>query len=114
MNKRERFLAMIVAGFLAVLINAVLINFFLKNHRRLNEELARKSNDLRTMQMLFAEKPLWEQSDAWLTAHQPRMTNEARAGSDLLGQMQDVAKKYTVLISYQTITQLHRHAHCAT
>jgi len=104
MTSRERGLAMIVGAIGFVALNAFVVDYFLKNQTRLQTELARNTAAISAMRRQLAEKPLWDQRDAWLQAKQPRLSSsEDVAGGQLLEHVKDVTKKNAVQIVTQSL-----------
>ena len=103
LTPREKVLATIVGVAVGLVLNLILINFFLKNNRRLHEDLAGKTADLATKKILLAEKAMWEERDHWLQSKLPKLTNEGGAGVQLLDQVKELAKKHTVLVENPAI-----------
>ena len=99
LTKRERVLATIVGAVAVVFLNVFVIDYFLRNQRRLRSELASQSKQVKTMQTVLAEKPMWEQREAWLRGKQPKITNEDTAGGQLLEQVRELAKKHAVVLN---------------
>jgi len=109
MTAREKTLVIFVGGTVALVINLFLINFFLHTRAQLQSDLTRKTVQLQAMKTLLANTSLWEQRDAWLKAKQPKLENEARAGSDLLSQVEETAKKFSVSVEQPQIANPDRH-----
>ena len=103
MTQRERMLTTIVGSVLLLVVNLFLINFFLKNQRRLSTELTTKTAKLAGMQTLFAEQRLWEERSQWIAAKQPKLTNPTGAGVELLDQVKSIAQKHEVLVKEPVI-----------
>ena len=111
LSRREKVLALLVGATFAIVLNLVLINFFVKNQRRLRDELASKGADLQAKKILLAEKELWEQRDNWLQGKLPKLTNESGVGVQLLDQVKEVAKKHTVLVENPQLGSLEKRTH---
>jgi len=111
LTRREKVLATIVAIAFGVVLNLVLLNFFLKNHRRLRDDLANRAAELEAKKILLTEKAMWEERDNWLQSKLPKLTNEGSAGVQLLDQVKEVAKKHTVLIENPAIGTPDRRPH---
>lgn len=99
MTKREKVLASLVGGAVAVLLNIFLISFFTKNHRALKQDLARKESHLKGMHTLIADRALWEHRAAWIAANQPKLEDSGSAGVKLMEEVRDLAKRHEVLIT---------------
>jgi hypothetical protein len=104
LSARERVLAGIVGAVVFVLVTAMVVDYFLKNQTRLRTELARNSAAIQNMRRNLAEKPLWEERAAWLSAKQPQLTtSDDVAGGQLLDAVKEVARKNAVAIVSQSI-----------
>lgn len=96
LSQRERVLATIVGTVVVILLNLVVINYFIKNQRRLRTDLAAKTSQLTTMQALFADKAVWTQREAWLNEKLPKLANEGTVGGELFEEVRRVAQKTSV------------------
>lgn len=104
MTKREKILAGLVGGTVAVLLNFFLISFFAKNHRALKQDLANKQKQLTGLNTLIADRDFWEQRGAWIASTQPKLEDPARAGVDLMEEVRKLAKQHVVLIPPETVS----------
>ena len=96
LSQREKMLATLVGGVVLLLLNVVVIKFFVTNQRRLREEFATKTLQLKVMRTRYENKEKWAALDGWLKEKQPVLVNEGRAGGELLEQVREVAKKTNV------------------
>lgn len=97
LSRREKVLASLVGGIVAVMLNLFLISFFLQNQARLRGELARREAELKGLQTVLAERPVTEERAAWLKSKQPRLdVDETRAGFQLLDRIKEAAQKHVV------------------
>jgi Type II secretion system (T2SS), protein M subtype b len=103
MSPRERTMAMIVGAAAFVVISYLVVDYFLSNQTRLRGELARNTAAISAMRRQLAEKPMWDQREAWLKAKQPTLASEDTAGVQLLDRVKEVAKKNAVQISSQAL-----------
>ena len=103
MSPKERTLATLigVVGFLV--LTYFVVDYFLKNQTRLRGELARNTSALAMMRRQMAEKPMWDQREAWLQGKQPQLASEDTAGVQLLDRVKEVAKKNAVQVSSQAL-----------
>lgn len=109
LNPREKILAGLVGGAVLLIVNVVVIRYFFSTYDDLSRDSARAASDLKAMQGLLANTALWEQRDAWLTAHQPKLENEAFAGPQLLDQVQKIAKTNAVTVEQPQLTAPEKH-----
>lgn len=103
MTKREKVLATLVGGTVALLVNWFLIDFFSNNHRTLTQDLVRKENQLKSLQTLIADKGLWEQRAALLDSTQPKLVDPAGSGVRLMEEVREMAKRHEVMIAPETL-----------
>jgi hypothetical protein len=109
LNAREKVMAFIVGGALLFILNLFVLRFFFGTQAQLSRDQQRLEGQLRAMRNLLANTALWEERDAWLRSTQPVLENEARAGSDLLTQVQELSKKHTVIVEQPAIANPDRH-----
>lgn len=98
LSKREVILASLVGSAVFLLVNVVVINFFLKNRARLQAELLTKASQLQKGKSRLANKPMWMERDEWLKKVQPKLENDGTAGGDLLNEIREAAKKTNVQV----------------
>lgn len=103
MTPKEKTLATIIGLAAFIVITYLVVDYFLKNQTRLRSELARNTASLATMRRQLAEKPMWEQRDAWLRGKQPKLASEDTAGVQLLDRVKELAKKNAVQVSSQAL-----------
>lgn len=104
MTSKERMLATILGVAAALVVSYFVVDYFLKNQTKLRTELARNTASIATMRRQLAEKPMWDQREAWLQAKQPKITtSDDVAGGQLLERVKEVAKKNAVQVSSQAI-----------
>ena len=65
----------------------------------MKSDLETKQATLQALQGLLTDAPLWQERDAWLNAHQPKLDNQDRATVRLLDEVDEVAKKHVVTIT---------------
>lgn len=108
LSKREKFLAMIVGGAVLLIINVFLISFFFENFKISKRKEADKTMQLKALQALVVDTPLWEERDIWLKAHQPRLDTEERAGVELLNDSIAIAEKNGLVVNQKGIESVER------
>ena len=109
LSAREKTLASIVGGAVAILLSLFLIKYFIRNNAAMHADLVVKKTELQGLQTLLADAPLWQQRDARLHALQPKIDNEATASNLLLNQVLDAAKSHTVTIGQHEIKAIAKH-----
>ena len=96
LSKRETILATTVGVVVFLLLNVVVVQYFLKNRARLQTDLTTKTTLLARNKERVASQPMWTERDEWLKKTLPKLENDGTAGGDLLNEIQDVAKKTNV------------------
>lgn len=103
MSARERVLATLVGGAAFIFLNFIVIDYFVKNQRRLKSDLARNAGAIAAMQMQLAEKPLWEARETWFQEKRPVLAAEDRAGVELLEEVSQLARNKSVQLVSQSL-----------
>jgi hypothetical protein len=98
MSQREKALAGLIGGALAVLVSVVLVKFFLGHHTQIKKDLAVSEAKIKQLRSLEAERTLWAQRDAWLTAEMPHLEDSAVANKQLTDAVKQIASTQTVII----------------
>ncbi len=98
MNAREKKLAIAVGIIVLLIVNFLLLEFFFKQQGRLRADLGRKQKTLASARTFFEEKELWEKRQAWILAHQPKLTSPDRDGAALRDAVQEIAKKHNFVM----------------
>lgn len=109
LSARERLLATAVGIVVFALLNIFVISYFMKNQRRLRGELNTRALQLDAMKSLFANREISSQRDAWLKEKQPPLKNEAKAGSEFLEEIKEIAKKANVQPLSPQVGAIQRH-----
>jgi hypothetical protein len=97
MNRRERQLAALVAGVVALLLNFFLWSALLDAVGSTRTELTERRAVRKTQIVFMQERDLWKNRESWLNKHQPVLQSAGEA-STLLDRVKAVAAKYNVLI----------------
>jgi hypothetical protein len=108
LTQREKVLAFTVGGAVVLLLNIFVLSYFFRTQSQLRVDFARKQLQLAQMQALMRDADKWARLDTEVVARQPKLENEARAGTALLAQVQDSAKKNSVLIEQPAIPNPER------
>lgn len=98
MNKRERMLALSVAGIVFVLINFFVWSWVLGAIGRAHTELAARRTQSKEQAIYMKEREMWTKRDQWLQQHQPPFKGAGEASTLLEQQLKPVAAKHNVLI----------------
>jgi hypothetical protein len=99
LSQREKVLAGVVAGIGGLFMSIFLISYFFRNHAALKSDLETKQAMLQGLKALLTDAPVWQQRNAWVDAHQPKLDNPDRATARLLEQIDEIAKKHVVTIT---------------
>ncbi len=103
MSQRERVLASLVGGVAFLFLTFLIFDYFMKNQRRLQTDLARNAGAVSAMKLQLSEKPLWDERDALLKAQLPVLAAEDRAGVELLDQVSQLARNQSVTLVSQSL-----------
>jgi hypothetical protein len=103
MSQRERLLATLVGAVAFLFISFIVFDYFLKNQRRLQGDLARNAGAVAAMKMQLAEKPLWEEREAALREKLPVLAAEDRALNEVLEQVTQLARSKSMQIGTQNL-----------
>jgi hypothetical protein len=98
MSAREKTLAFLVGGVVFLLINVVVIKFFMNQHAALKlsaADLQKKINDLKLQDQ---DRDFFRERDAWLTEKQPTMGDSQVAARQLSDNIKELARKNEVTI----------------
>ena len=99
LSSREKVLSIAVGTVVFLLVNYFVVDYFMTNRTRLTTDLARQTGQLKMFEKSAAEKPKWEQREAWLAEKQPKIGSEDSAGVQLLDQVKEVAKTHSVVLN---------------
>ena len=102
MNKRERFLAAIVAGGVFLLLNLYVWSKLLGSLEQARTDLEARRNTRKVQELYIKERGLWEKRAQWLKEHQPVLKGPGEA-STLLDEVKQIAGKHNVLIENPAI-----------
>ena len=105
---REKILAFAVGGIAIFVLNAIFLNYLIKQHTLIRGEIDTRNREWESMQVVFKERELWQQREAWITENQPKLTNENSAGVQLLDFAKDTARKHSVTMENPVIGVLER------
>lgn len=98
MNRRERVLAVMVAGILFLLVNLFIWSWLFGALSRAQAELKTRK-ETRNQQVLYVkERDLWTKRAQWVQQHQPALKDVGEASKLLEEQLRPVADKYKILL----------------
>ena len=98
MNKRERLLAMLVAGMLFVLLNLFVWSWLFGAIGRAQAELRTRKEKQKQQAIYVKERDLWTKRAEWIQQHQPVLKNAGEASKLLEEQLRPIAAKYKILL----------------
>ena len=113
LSKRETILATTVGVAVFLVLNLVVIKYFIKNRERLQTDLATKTTLLAKNKQRIASMPMWTERDEWLKKTLPKLENEGTAGGDLLNEIREIAKKANVQADEPQIGPVERRPQAA-
>lgn len=99
----EKRLMAIVGTMVAVLLNVVVVRFFLSNRTQIADSAVQKTAQIESLRTLAAQSGLWEQRANWLQKAQPKLESEAAAGNTLLTFLKETATKHGITLSKQQL-----------
>ena len=99
LSRRERVLALAVAGTVFIIVNLLAIRFLLDAYSSLTNRYAEGRRNLLLLRALADEQGTWTQRNDWLKTTQPVLTNRDRAGTALYEQLQGIARARQVIVS---------------
>ena len=114
LSKREKVLATIVGAAVLIVLNLAVVSYFIKNQRRLRVELDAKTQQLASNKLLFADRDMWTERDAWLKKVQPKLENEGKAAVSLKDEIEEVAKKTNLQVLEPQLGTVERRPHATT
>ena len=98
MSQRERTLALLVGGVVALLINVVVIRFFITQHKTQSAAIAVTKGKIDALKKRETERTLWAERDAWITANLPSLGDEQVAQRELGNAIKEIAQKHSVTL----------------
>ena len=114
LSKREKVLATVVGTVVLIVLNLAVISYFMKNQRRLRVELDAKTQQLATNKLLFADREMWTEREAWLKKVQPKLENEGKAAVNLKDEIDEVAKKTNLQVLEPQLGTIERRTQATT
>src|SRR5688572_1820961 len=94
MSQRERTLTLIVGGVVALLINVVVIKFFMTQHRTQSTAIAETKKKIETLKQQETERSMWAERDTWLTTNLPDLGDDQVASRELGAMIKQIAQKH--------------------
>ena len=98
LTQRERVLRATIAVLLFGLGNLALLSWMMGRNAGIQSDLRAKQTAIASMKTILAERDQWTAREAWLDAHQPKLTNPEQAGVLLLDEIKEVARANDVLL----------------
>ena len=98
MSPRERTLALLVGGVIALLVNVVIIKFFMGKKTEFQLSIAKTEGQIAQKKALESERAFWAERDAWLNANLPTFGDPLVANRELTKQLTELAKKHGVTL----------------
>lgn len=98
MNRRERIMALSVAGIVFALLNLFVWSWLFGAIGRAHADLAARQSLRKEQEVFVKERNLWEQRQQWLHQHQPAFNGAGEASTLLEQQLRPIASKYNILV----------------
>ncbi len=98
MSQREKTLAFLVGGTVLILLNVVLIKFFIGKYNESRSAKMKAEIEMQTFRALETDRERSAKRDTWLSAQLVPMGDSEVAGKELRESIQALAKKHEVLI----------------
>jgi hypothetical protein len=99
LSPSEKRLAAILGAVVALVVNLVVVRFFVTNYRSIRDQGIEKTAQRDGLAALAESADHWEKRAAWLQGKQPKLESESAAGTDLLSQVKALAATYHVTLS---------------
>jgi Tfp pilus assembly protein PilO len=103
MNKREKILALIVAGAIVLIVGMGLINFVIEKQASLRSQLVSKQREITSLESLAAARDTWAARDEWINVTQPQLKSQSGAGVQLLDEVKGIARENDVILENPAI-----------
>jgi hypothetical protein len=98
MNRRERLLALSVAGVVFALLNLFIWTWLFGAVGQARADLAARVGMRKEQEVFLKERDLWTQRQQWLQQHQPVFNGAGEASTLLEQQLKPIAAKHNVLL----------------
>lgn len=103
LSTSERRLVGIVAALSGLLLNVLVLKFFLTTRSQLTQQAVQKTAMCDSLRMLVEDAPLWEERANWMQQRQPKLENDVAEGNALLNVLKENASKHGVSLSKQQL-----------
>jgi hypothetical protein len=98
MSKREKTLALLVGGVVFLLINVVVLKFFIDRHGVLKKNAAEIQAKINALKLRDQDRDFDRERDTWLNAKLPTIGDSQVAARDLTKSITEIARKHDVVI----------------
>jgi hypothetical protein len=98
MSQREKMLALLVGGAVAVFLNVLILNFFLSKYREYRTAKMEAEGKLANFKVLETERDRWAKRDVWLSAQLTPLGDKDVVDKAQRDALQALAKKHEILI----------------
>lgn len=103
LSASERRLVSIVAALFFVLLNVVVVKYFISTRAQLVQQSVQKTELCASLRLLNESSALWEERAQWLQKTQPKLEVEQVEGNALLTLLKESASKNGVSLSKQQL-----------
>jgi hypothetical protein len=112
LSKREQVLAAIVGVIVVAGGTMIFGSYYLSERAAAKNQIAANQRQLRSMREFLNERVFWESREKWILATQPKLENADTAGVQLLDYVQNLAKKYSIVLENPSIHSPERRTDC--
>jgi hypothetical protein len=106
LSTSERRLVGVVATLAVLLLNILVVKFFLNTRSQLVLQASQKTGMCESLRVLMENAPLWEERANWMQKRQPKLESDAaqqNEGNALLNLLKENAAKHGVSLSKQQL-----------
>lgn len=92
-----------VAILAGLLLNLLVVKFFLNTRHELALQAVQKTTMCDSLRILVADAPMWEERAKWVQKFQPKLESDAAEGNALLNVLKENASRHGVSLSKQQL-----------
>ena len=112
LTPRERILIYLIAGILFLVGNLALVSSLSNRHARVKADLAAKRTEIASLKNILAGSHEGVAREAWLSSHQPKLTNPEQAGVQLLEQIKEAARANDIVLESPELGGVETQSAC--
>lgn len=103
LSTSEKRLVGVVAALSGLLLNVLVVKFFLTTRSQLIQQAGQKATMCASLRLLVEDAPLWEERANWMQKRQPKLENDVAEGNALLNVLKENASKHGVSLAKQQL-----------